>query len=121
MAYRLTPCRYFIPSLHLTLLSTSGNIITALILAARAAFQDLRVPKTKVISTGAAEDTDEQKDLSGIKAAVRANRAGGRGKGKGAARGAEWELDMEGDGTMRMEGREKLPILITLNLVRTTR
>lgn len=59
---------------------------------------------------------DEQRDLSGIKAAVRAGRSGGRGKGK-SADGVEWELDLEGDGTMKMEGRERLPVLVTLNLV----
>lgn len=68
-----------------------------------------------MISSGAADDVDEQKDLSGIKAAVRAGRSG-RGKGR-SADGVEWELDLEGDGTMRLEGREKLPVLVTLNLV----
>jgi exosome complex component RRP42 len=55
-----------------------------------------------------------EKDLSGIKAAVRAGR-GGRGKGKAAVRGGDWELVLGEED--RLEGREKLPVLVTLNLV----
>jgi exosome complex component RRP42 len=55
-----------------------------------------------------------EKDLSGIKAAVRAGR-GGKGKGKAAVKGADWELDLTGED--RLGGREKLPVLVTLNLV----
>lgn len=109
--------RFFIPSLHLTVLTSSGSLPSALTLAARAAFLDLRIPKTKFISTESALENEE--DLSGIKAAVR--RKGGL-KGKksaaaAAANGAEWELDSTAGGLERMEGAEGLPVLITLNLV----
>jgi exosome complex component RRP42 len=116
MSLRLIYRRNFIPHLHLTLLANSGNVLTALVLAARAAFQHLRIPKTKVISSGEAEHADDQKDLSGIKAAVRAGRVGARGKGK-VNDGMEWELDAEGDGTKQMDGKDGLPVLVTLNLV----
>lgn len=115
------------PHLHLTLLSTSGNALGALVLAARAAFLDLFVPVTRAITlepavpadpagaaAGAGDETDQQRDLSGIKAAVRASRLG-KGKGRAAARGGDWELDP--DEQVRLEGREELPVLVTLNLV----
>lgn len=106
--------RFFIPSLYLTVLSHTGALPAALTLAARAAFLDLQVPKTKVISTlSEAADEDE---LSGIKAAVRRKGAkiGRRGQ-KADGTGAEWELD--GGRTGGMEGREGLPVLVTLNMV----
>ncbi|GFZ47176.1 hypothetical protein JCM24511_04919 [Saitozyma sp. JCM 24511] len=121
----IAPTKYFIPYLHLTLLSSSGNVPTALLLAARSAFSDLRIPRTKIIGfeaddlIGKAEipegaDEEMEKDLSGIKAAVRAGR-GGRGKGKAAVKGGDWELVLGEED--RLEGREKLPVLVTLNLV----
>ena len=117
----LTAYRYFVPHLHLTVLSTtSASIPTALLIASRAAFFDLRIPKIKrigyeLVSSGQAEEGD--KDLSGIKAAVRGSK--GRGKAKGVMRGSEdWDLDLEdGDGTAHLEGRDSLPVLVTLNLV----
>ena len=109
--------RFFIPSLHLTVLTSSGALPAALTLAARAAFLDLRIPKTKIISTESALENEE--DLSGIKAAVR-RKGGPKGKKSTAAaasNGAEWELDTSGGGVERMQGAEGLPVLITLNLV----
>ena len=117
----LTAHRYFVPHLHLSLLSTtSASIPAALLIASRAAFSDLRIPKIKrigyeAVSTAQAEGGD--KDLSGIKAAVRGSK--GRGKTKGVMRGGEdWDLDLEkGDGTVYLEGRESLPVLVTLSMV----
>ncbi|WVQ93065.1 hypothetical protein IAU59_000129 [Kwoniella sp. CBS 9459] len=122
--------KYFQPNLHLTVLSSNGNVATTLVLAARAAFADLQVPKTKVITwTGSEEGTGAgaggvgedgvvgKGDLSGIKAAIQVGK--GKGKGKYVARGGEdWDLDLDdGEGTEYLSGREKLPVLVTLNLV----
>ncbi|WVQ73657.1 hypothetical protein IAR50_003237 [Cryptococcus sp. DSM 104548] len=114
--------KYFQPHLHLTLLSSSGNIHTALIIAARAAFADLRVPRTKVISwvgePGEEEGAEVAKgDMSGIKAAIAGSKT--KGKGKLIAKGNEdWDLDLDdGDGVAYMKGREEMPVLITLNMV----
>ncbi|ODN81014.1 hypothetical protein L202_03115 [Cryptococcus amylolentus CBS 6039] len=114
--------KYFQPHLHLTLLSSAGNVPTALSIAARAAFSDLRVPKTKVISwvgePGEEEGAEVAKgDMSGIKAAIAASKT--KGKGKLVVKGNEdWDLDMEdGDGVAYLEGREQLPVLVALNLV----
>jgi exosome complex component RRP42 len=117
--------RYFIPNLHLTLLSSSGSPLTALVLAARAAFMDLRIPSTKRIGWEESEtisyDGMKDSDLSGIKSAVKAGRIGGKGKGKAAVKGDEWDLDLTtagGRGVEWMVGRENLPVLVTLHLVR---
>lgn len=117
--------RYFIPNLHLTLLSISGSPLTALVLAARAAFMDLRIPSTKRIGWEESEiisyDGMKDSDLSGIKSAVKAGRIGGKGKGKAAVKGDEWDLDLTtagGRGVEWMAGRENLPVLVTLHLVR---
>jgi hypothetical protein len=117
-------CRYFVPNLHLTLLSSSGSPLTALVLAARAAFMDLRIPSTKRIGWEESEtisyDGMKDNDLSGIKSAVKAGRIGGKGKGKAAVKGDEWDLDLTtagGRGVEWMKGRENLPVLVTLHLV----
>lgn len=107
------------PHLHLTLLSTtSASIPTALLLASRAAFIDLKIPQIKRIGYEAIT-TSGDKDLSGIKAAVRAGRGGKgkgvvRGGGGGGASGEDWDLD---EGFETVQGREGLPVLVTLNLV----
>lgn len=136
----LPPTKYFVPHLHLTLLSSSGGSVpTALCLAARAAFIDLRIPRTRVIGWegtrgggggsgagageegGEGEGEDHETDLSGIKAALKAGR-GRKGKGREVMRGGEdWDLDLEGggggDGTISLEKRDELPVLVSLNLV----
>ncbi|WWC63855.1 uncharacterized protein I303_106460 [Kwoniella dejecticola CBS 10117] len=123
-SFPITTTKYFQPQLHLSLLSSDGNILTALIIASRSAFADLKIPKIKVIQwTGESESESNaggggvigKGDLSGIKAAISTRR-----KGKYVTKGNEdWDLDLSGDGEGLgyMEGREKLPVLITLNLV----
>ncbi|TYJ52053.1 hypothetical protein B9479_007354 [Cryptococcus floricola] len=113
--------KYFQPHLHLTLLSSAGNVPTALTIAARAAFSGLRVPKTKVISWVGEPGEEEgaevaQGDMSGIKAAIAGSKT--KGKGKLVVKGNEdWDLDMEdGDGVAYLEGREQLPVLVALNI-----
>ena len=120
-ACELTAPRYFIPHLHLTVLSTSSaSLLPALILASRSAFSALRVPKTKRIgweaTTTSSLTDDRETDLSGIKAAVRA----GKGKGRVAVQGGEdWDLDPgdTGDGAGYIADREGMPVVVTLNLV----
>ncbi|WRT69238.1 uncharacterized protein IL334_006222 [Kwoniella shivajii] len=125
--------KFFQPQIHLTVLSSDGNIPSGLIIACRAAFSDLKIPRTKIISwTGENDDHNDtsqqggQGDLSGIKAAIsRGTNKNGKGKGRYIARGGEdWDLDLNRengsaslDGTEYMSGRENLPVLITLNLV----
>ncbi|WVW79537.1 hypothetical protein I302_101506 [Kwoniella bestiolae CBS 10118] len=113
--------KYFQPHLHLTLISSDGNVLSALVLAARSAFSDLRLPKIKIISwvgengetEGEGEGVIGKGDLSGIKAAIKSKSKRGRNITKG---GEDWDLDLSED-LVYMEGREGLPVLITLNLV----
>jgi exosome complex component RRP42 len=86
---------------------------------------DLRIPSTKRIGWEESEtisyDGMKDSDLSGIKSAVKAGRIGGKGKGKAAVKGDEWDLDLTtagGRGVEWMAGRENLPVLVTLHLVR---
>ncbi|ORX39288.1 hypothetical protein BD324DRAFT_619139 [Kockovaella imperatae] len=128
----LPPTKYFIPHLQLTIISaSSGSIPSTLFIAARAAFSDLKIPKTKRIGWEGAtkghngdRETDdggmdmEESDLSGIKAAVRGGRKGPGGKsGRARVGGDEWDLDPSGDGLEVLQEREKLPVLIILNLI----
>lgn len=107
------------PQVQLTLLSaTSGSPLSALVLAVRAAFADLKVPRTKRIGWEGAENVLEMGDgdLSGIKAALKLGKAG-KGKARKVRGGDDWDLDLEGDGVEVMHGRQDLPVLVTLNLV----
>lgn len=86
---------------------------------------DLRIPSTKRIGWEETEvetagyDGVKDTDLSGIKSALKAGRSG-KGKGRAAVKGDEWDLDLTtagGRGVGWMEGREDLPVLVTLHLV----
>lgn len=110
---RITDKKAFVPTLHLTVLGADGSVPMALVLAARAAFCDLAVPKTKVIGwEGAEDDARAGKDMAGIKGAVGA----ARGKGRARARGAD-DWDLEDGSTEHMANRDTLPVLVTLHLV----
>lgn len=94
-------------------MSAEGNIITALALAARAAFSDLEVPDTKVIAWAGDDDASSAADKSGFGALK--DGAKGKGKGKARAKGLDdWDL---GEDTHPIEGRDELPVLLSLNLV----
>lgn len=57
-------------------------------------------------------------DLSGIKAALKLGKGGNNAKQARKVRGGDdWDLDLEGDGVESLQGREDLPVLVTLNLV----
>ncbi|KAK6906196.1 hypothetical protein I203_100181 [Kwoniella mangroviensis CBS 8507] len=114
--------KYFQPQLHLTLISSDGNVLSALVLGARSAFADLKLPKIKIISWvgengenegEGAEGVIGKGDLSGIKAAIKSKSKKGRNITKG---GEDWDLDLSED-LDHIDGREELPVLVTLNLV----
>ena len=97
------------------MLSSDGGLTSALVLAARAAFADLQVPVTKYVGTEATEaESAAGGDLAGIKGAIAAGK-GGRGKAKARARGGD-DWDIEGT-TAEMDGREELPVPVTLHLI----
>ncbi|WVQ63736.1 uncharacterized protein L199_001889 [Kwoniella botswanensis] len=115
--------KYFQPQIHLTLISSDGNVLSALVLGARSAFADLKLPKIKIISwVGENGETAESQgegdvigkgDLSGIKAAIKSKSRRGRNVTKG---GEDWDLDLSED-LVHIDGREELPVLVTLNMV----
>lgn len=47
---------------------------------------------------------------------MRGRNGAGRGE-RGRVGGDEWDLDLSGGGLVHMMGRERLPVLVTLNLV----
>ncbi|TXT09102.1 hypothetical protein VHUM_02576 [Vanrija humicola] len=107
-ALRISDKKAFVPTLHLTLLSADGGVLSTLALAARAALADLSVPRTKEIGW---EGVSDEHDMAGIKGAV----GGAKGKGRARARGADdWDLD---GGEAPLDGRDELPVLVTLFLV----
>lgn len=110
-ALRISDKKSFVPTLHLTLISADGGALATLAAAARAALGDLAVPATKEIGwEGAVSD---EKDMAGIKGAV----GGAKGKGRARARGADdWDLEGSGEGE-HLDGRDELPVLVTLFLV----
>ncbi|WWC98141.1 hypothetical protein V866_005032 [Kwoniella sp. B9012] len=114
--------KYFQPQIHLTLISSDGNVLSALVLGARSAFADLKLPKIKIISWvgengenegEGAEGVIGKGDLSGIKAAIKSKSKRGRDITKG---GEDWDLDLSED-LVHIDGREELPVLVTLNMV----
>lgn len=102
--------------------ASSGSALTALVLAARAAFSDLHVPRTKKIGwEGAADEATHGGDLAGMKAALQAGKGSkGKAKGRRPRGGDDWELDTTDGGLEYLQGREELPVLVTLNLVSFT-
>jgi exosome complex component RRP42 len=112
----ITATKFFVPTLHLAVLSADGGLIFALVVAARAAFSDLAVPVTKNVGTEATEaDTAAgDGDLAGIKGAIAAGKHG-KGKAKARARGADdWDIDGT---TTDLPDREDLPVPVTLYLI----
>lgn len=117
-ALPITRERAFLPAVHLTLVSADGSVLSALALAARAAFCDLAVPDTRVVAW--AGDADDAAGAgAGDKSGFGALKDGARGRGKGRARARgldDWDL-ADGAGTHAMPGREELPVLLALSVV----
>ena len=109
--------------LDAVVLSDAGNVHDVLFLACRAAICDTRVPRTRAVeyaqpSKGSATsktgigsgemDVEDETDI--WKAAVQTKRA---------ARAADFELEDTADQGVWLEGRERCPVAVTLNVVRT--
>lgn len=105
-------------SLDLVVLSDSGNVYDALFMAARAALWDTKVPRTRSIEYranakggaqfgGGRADMDVDED----------NKSGFDTRQVAAA--TDFELEDYWDEGEVLNGREKWPVCVTLNLVRT--
>ncbi|EJT99346.1 ribosomal protein S5 domain 2-like protein [Dacryopinax primogenitus] len=104
-------------SVDALLLSYGGNVTDVLFAAVRAALWDLRVPKTRnfVYDTPDAADSALGPGLGGF----RIERAGVLDHARGLRRpeAADFELEDGSDEGVPLEGRELLPVCITLNLL----
>jgi exosome complex component RRP42 len=103
----------------LVLSADGGNLYDALIVAARAALWDLKIPRTRGIGynaapVGPAEDDEAPErdvDMVGFSALLK---GGKRGKGNEI----DFELESYWDEGDPLQDRELLPVSVTLNLVR---
>jgi exosome complex component RRP42 len=101
----------------LVLSADGGNLYDALIIAARSALWDLKLPKTRGIGYNSApnlaEDEENQErdvDMVGFSALLK---GGKRGKGNEI----DFELESYWDEGEPLQDRELLPVSVTLNLV----
>ncbi|KAG8896181.1 hypothetical protein FRB99_009028 [Tulasnella sp. 403] len=104
-------------SIEAVVISDSGNVADALMMASRAALWDLRIPRTRGLQyrgTKGGLNTDEDMEIEenkpdAFKAAVTSTRK--------AKDPVDFELEDYWDDGAPLEGRESLPVCVTLNLV----
>jgi exosome complex component RRP42 len=101
-------------TLEAVIISDSGNVLDALVVASRAALWDLRIPRTKGLDYQPAQSAAEEMEVD----------AAGKDAFKSAIIGprqakstVDFELEDYWDGGVPLQGREALPVCITLNLV----
>jgi len=111
--------------LDIIVLSDGGNIFDALFLAARAALWDTKVPRTRTVEYRAPE-TEMKKDAGGIMGSV--VKGGDMDVDEGhdvtssfdtrqLQRAIDFELDDYWDEGKTLDGRNRWPVCITLNIV----
>lgn len=113
-------------ALDLLILSDAGNVYDALFMAARAALCDTKVPRTRLV------------EMQVVKKGKRAGLAGGRGETKGIVDDVAEDMDVDASGLdtrqytkaqdfdlpdywdegEELEGKERWPVAVTLNVVR---
>lgn len=108
-------------NLEAVVISDSGNILDTLVIAARVALWDLRVPRTRNLeyqrqtehpATDDAMEVDESKrDAFG--SAVKGSRVAKKPTG-------DFELEDYWEDGLPLKGRDSLPVCVTLNLVSST-
>lgn len=105
-------------ALEAIIISDAGNVLDALVIAARAALWDLRIPKTRGLEyqgdkpkpTVADEmEVDESKDA--FKSALQGTRQ--------TRSAVDFELEDYWDDGAPLDSREGLPVCVTLNIVRS--
>lgn len=90
--------------------SDGGNLTDVLVMAARSALYDLRIPVTRGVGyqDNRALDNDE---LSGMKGLLKGGKAGKKSKE------VDFELESYWDEGKPLQGREDLPVCVTMNMV----
>ena len=119
--------------LDCVVLSDSGNVHDTLCAAARCALWNVRVPRTRAVGTStfqsaAAKAQANANGMLGVMTPEQAgyglkntlvSETGGKMKGKaGGSAAAEFELEDSWDEGAPIEGRDRLPVCVTLNVVR---
>ncbi|KAG9004283.1 hypothetical protein FRB90_011010 [Tulasnella sp. 427] len=105
-------------NLEAVVISDSGNILDTLVIAARAALWDLRIPRTRNLefqrqTARPATDEDMQVDEpkgDALGSAVKGSRVAKKPAG-------DFELEDYWDDGLPLKGRDVLPICVTLNLL----
>lgn len=104
-------------SLDLVVLSDSGNVYDALFMAARAALWDTKVPRTRSIEYRV--NAKGGTDVGGGRADMDVDEGNKSGfDTRQAAAATDFELEDYWDEGEVLDGREKWPVCVTLNLVR---
>lgn len=121
-------------SLDLLVLSSSGNVLDALFLAARAALADTRVPRTREVvyrtpGLGTTSRGGKDAEMEGVEEASVGGGAGldtrrnlsSRAASHGKAKVSDFELVDYWDEGEPLDGKNRWPIGVTMNLVRVFR
>ncbi|KAG9024979.1 hypothetical protein FRB95_010826 [Tulasnella sp. JGI-2019a] len=114
-------------SVEAVIISDSGNILDALVIAARTALWDLRIPRTRSVEyrktvqqDEAMTDSDDRPDAFKTAIGQGVSKYGGEsGKSGGGKKGtgADFELEDYWDDGVPLKHRERLPVCVTLNLL----
>ena len=100
--------------LDVTILSDSGNAFDVMFMAARAALWDTKVPRTRSIQYAGRQETRPPDDSMDVDV----NTAGTSGfDTRKVATATDFELTDTWDEGEPLEGRDKWPICLTLNIV----
>ena len=100
-------------NLDVTILSDAGNVFDVIFMAARAALWDTKVPKTKAIKYTGRKATLEPQESMDIDSAGPSNF-----NTREIPSATDFELADTWDEGEPLEGRERWPVCITLNIVR---
>lgn len=91
--------------------SDGGNLHDVLTLAARSALYDLKIPRTRGVGYQDNRTLDNE-ELSGMKGLLKGGKAGKKNNE------VDFELESYWDQGAPLDGREDLPVCVTLNVVR---
>lgn len=105
-------------NLDAVILSDSGNVVDALFMAARAALWDTKVPRTRAVEYRAPEARKLSKEEIPGAMDVDETTSGFDTRGM-AQTAADFELPDYWDEGEVLHGRDRWPVCVTLNLVRT--
>ena len=90
--------------------SDGGNLHDVLTLAARSALYDMKIPRTRGVGYQDNRTLDNE-ELSGMKGLLKGGKAGKKNNE------VDFELESYWDQGAPLEGREDLPVCVTLNVV----